>query len=291
MSDEEYENEQSTPEEQLQIADFFIMSSPRGEVNEVVKDVKKLINSTEEILTNEKLSEILGNYNVENMISAVASDTGEKVLVSETGRVSANTFVDPSTGNVHTMNHVDRKFTSTTDQKQVLSPEVEAQRKAIARAARDYLVANYSEGKSVNTTYGSDDGLITVCTSAENINLGAFWTGSIRSTYTVNVSSSGSAELNCNMKINSHYFESANVQLAAEKSGTKTVTIGDAKTSARSIATAIDDFETEYQNNLEEMYVEMHRNTFKSMRQFLPPNKQFMNWNIGAHNVARSVGS
>jgi len=290
MSDEEYENEQSTPEEQLQIADFFIMSSPRGEVDEVVKDVKKLINNQGEILTEEQLSEIMGNYNVENMISAVAADTGEKVLCSEAGRVSADTFVDPSTGNVHTMNHLERKFTAT-DQKQVLAAEVETQRKAIARSVREYLVANYSEGKAVSTTYGSDDGLITACISSENIHLGAFWTGSIRSTYSVNVSSPGSAEMTCNMKINSHYFEGANVQLAADKTGTKTITVGDAKATARSISVAIDDFETQYQNAMEELYVEMHRNTFKAMRQFLPPNKQFMNWNIAAHNVARSVGS
>lgn len=53
----------------------------------------------------------------------------------------------------------------------------------------------------------------------------------------------------------------------------------------------IESFETTYQNHLEEMYVNMHRNTFKNMRRFLPVNKVKFQWNSAAHSLANEVNN
>ena len=45
------------------------------------------------------------------------------------------------------------------------------------------------------------------------------------------------------------------------------------------------------QNHLEEMYVNMHRNTFKNMRRFLPVNKVKFQWNSAAHSLASEVNN
>ena len=90
------------------------MSTPVGEIDEVVKDVKLLVNKDEEILTDEKVGELLVQYNLEKMVSAKAPDTQEPVLVSAAGRVSDTSFVDPSTGNVHEFNHITRAFTGVS---------------------------------------------------------------------------------------------------------------------------------------------------------------------------------
>lgn len=290
MSDgEEYEEEVATPEEALQICDFFIMSSPIGEVDEVVTDLKTLVNKNEEVLTDAALAEILQSYNTQMMETGKSPDTDEPLIVCAQGKVSANTFVDPSTGNVHTYDHAQRKFTSTTDEKSDVPAEIGAYRSAIARAARDYLTENYTRGKAASTTYANADGTVTVAIAAKNIHLGNFWTGSIRATYTLNVSSQGDAKIAASIKISSHYFENANVQLDANKEAELDVEVGDAKATANSVKSAINLFESAYQSSLEEMYVNMRRKTFRSMRQFLPPDKQFLNWNINAHSVASTL--
>jgi capping protein alpha len=287
MSEEYDEEEAAPPAERLQIADFFIMNSPAGEVDEVVKDVKVLVNSDSDVLTDAKTAEILSNYNVERMEFAKAPDTDEPVIVCGAGKVTRDTFVDPSTGKIHEFDHVTRKFTGTTDEVQTLPENIEAYRSAIARAARDYIAANYTEGKCFNTTYGSDDGKIICCLSAKNVHLGNYWSGSWRSVYQLNVASEGKATLECSVNLGSHYFEDGNVQLHCEKKKSVDIVIGDAKATAAAVAKAIGEYEANFQNSLEELYVNMHRTTFKAMRRFLPPNGQFMTWNINAHNVAR----
>lgn len=289
---EEYDEEASAPPaERLQIADFFIMNSPAGEVDEVVKDVKVLVNAEENVLTDEKVSEILAAYNVERMETGKAPDTNEPVIVCSAGKVSATTFVDPSTGKIHEYDHLTRKFTGTTDQVQTLPENVESYRAAIARAARDYITANYTEGKCVNTTYGSEDGKIICCLSAKNVHLGNFWSGSWRSVYQLSVASEGKTSLECSVNLGSHYFEDGNVQLHSEKKASVDIVVGDAKATGQAVAKAIGEFETNFQNSLEELYVNMHRTTFKDMRRFLPLNSTFINWNINSHNIARTVGN
>jgi uncharacterized protein YpuA (DUF1002 family) len=61
------------------------------------------------------------------------------------------------------------------------------------------------------------------------------------------------------------------------------------ETTASELRKAIETFETSYQNHLEEMYVNMHRNTFKNMRRFLPLNKVKFQWNSAAHSLANEV--
>ena len=108
--------------------------------------------------------------------------------------------------------------------------------------------------------------------------------------YKLDVSSQGSTNLTCEVNIESHYFEDGNVQLHSKKEKTVPIAVGDAKATARAIGSAINDFEATFQNSLEELYVNMHRTTFKSMRRFYPPNGTFITWNINAHNVANTVG-
>jgi capping protein alpha len=267
------------------------MNAPVGEVDDVVKDVKVLVNKDSEVLTAEKTSEILAAYNTARMTWDTAPDSQEPLIVSAHGQVDSTSFVNPGTGNVIQFDHDTRKFTTLTDQKQTLSENVEGYRSEIARAVRDYLRSSYTDGKAVSTTYGNDDGTITACISCKNVHLGNFWTGSLRSTYSLNVSSEGDVKMNGSVKLESHYFEDGNVQLHSDNKSDFAITVGDAKSTARAIASAISEFETSFQNSLEEIYVNMHRTTFKSMRRFYPPSGTFMTWNLAAHNVARTVGN
>jgi capping protein alpha len=232
---DEYEEEAAPPAERLQIAEYFIMNSPAGEVDLVIKDAKVLVNATDNVLTDEKTTQILSTYNVERMEWAKSPDTQENVIVSTAGKLSRNSFVDPSTNNVHEFNHLTRKFSPASGKNPPLSAPIEEHRAAIARAARDYIAANFTEGKCVNTTYGSEDGTITCCLSAKNVHLGNFWTGSWRSVYTLNVSSEGKTQMSCSVNIGSHYFEDGNVQMHSDKKSSVTIDVGDKNNTANAV--------------------------------------------------------
>jgi hypothetical protein len=81
MSDEEYRV--ASPEQKLNISTYFIMSTPVGEVDEVVADVQKLVKD-DRTLNNNALLAILRDYNTEHMTAALDL-TNKPVLVSKYG--------------------------------------------------------------------------------------------------------------------------------------------------------------------------------------------------------------
>jgi len=86
-----------------------------------------------------------------------------------------------------------------------------------------------------------------------------------------------------------HYFEDGNVQLHTNYDKSQSITVGDAAETGTEISKALNKIESEFQSNLEEMYVNMHRTTFKSMRRFLPITRQPMTWSSAAHSFASEV--
>jgi len=286
MADEDGDVQEASPEQKINIASYFIMSSPTGEADDVVKDVKKLVG--EDVLSS-SLTKILRDYNVEQMVAAKDPD-GNAVLVTAHGQIADDLYLDPATGRVIRFDHLKRKFTEFTDKKQVLEESVNKHRTAINKEVNTYLDEQYKAGKAVAAVYGADTGAITICISAANVHLGAFWTGGWRAVYQLNVSSTGSTELSGDIKVNVHYFEDGNVQLHTKFTTKTPVTISDEKKTAPEVAKAIKKLETEFQANLEEMYISMHRQTFKQMRRFWPISKKPMDWDLRRHNLTGELG-
>jgi capping protein alpha len=280
-------SDSATPEQKLNIASYFILSSPPGEVQDVVKDVVALVNDPR-VLTDDKLAAILRQYNTENLISAT-SPSGHEVLVSAYGQVDDSSYLDPSTGKVLKFDHRKQVWTTETDQKQVLSPQIDEYRVAVNAAMKGYIETAYHQNKVVSAIYATDDGRITICLSAKHSKLSSFWTGSIRSVYIFEVAKQGQADLSATVKMNVHYFEDGNVQLHTDFAKQLKVQVADAATTAKNVVAAIDKFESEFHGNLEELYVNMHSTTFKAMRRFLPITGVPMNWNPNVHSLANEV--
>jgi len=284
-------DEVATPEQKLNIANFFIMSSPTGEVDDVLADVTKLVGDSS-ILTAETTASMLRNYNNQELVwAADPEDAKHPILVAPAGQIADDQYLDPNSGRVLKFDHKARKFTEVVaDMTVTLAEPVAAYRSAIQAAVLDYLTRSFKPYKAVTAVYGADDGTITVYVSAKNVNLANYWTGGWRSIYTLNVSSQGETELKSSIKTNVHYFEAGNVQLHSSTERTHTVTVhADAAATGKAVAAQILAVENEFQNALEEMYVNMHTTTFKSMRRFWPINRQPMNWNLAAHNLASEV--
>jgi hypothetical protein len=90
--------------QKLNIATYFIMSSPTGEVDDVVADVQKLV-ADDAVLTADALSAILRDYNTEQMIAAMDLSTARPVLVTKHGQVGPDLYLDPATGKVLKFDH------------------------------------------------------------------------------------------------------------------------------------------------------------------------------------------
>jgi len=292
MSDVDYEEdyEEASDEQKLNIATYFIMSSPIGEVDFVCADTAKLIGN-DNLLDASALNNILKEYNMEQMISANIPDSEKKLIISTYGQVSDTEFIDPNAGTVRIFDHTTREFTGTSDKKVDVSDEHQQQREGIQKEVDTYLSDKYKQGKACAVVYCGDANSkqIVICISAQNTKISSYWTGGWNSVFTVTgVDKEGAQELVGNIKVHVHYFEDGNVQLhsAVEKKIEVSISSDPSKT-GKSIANAIDRVESAYQLGLEEMYVDMHDNTFKALRRFLPITKTPMNWNISAHGIGK----
>jgi len=280
-------DEEASAEQKINIGTYFVMSAPVGEVDDVNADVSKLIGDSS-IWSDEVQQKVFRDYNLELMTTA-ADPSGNPMLVSTFGQVSDRSYIDPNSGDVLEFDHRKRAFTKVLEKRQKLAGEIGAYRDAIQKAVNKYVEDHYKKDKCVGIVYGTESGNITVCLSARNTNLGNYWTGGWRSVFSVNVKSKGDAEMKAAAKVLVHYFEDGNVQLHTALDKTFKVKIADPDATAKEVAGAISALESSYQSNLEEMYVEMHRTTFKSMRRFLPITGQPMNWNINAHSIAQDL--
>lgn len=282
MSDGE-EYEQATPEQKLNIANYFVMSSPTGEVHDVLVDVAKLVNDND-AFDDAAIKKIMTAYNVDQLQPAKTPD-GNDLIVSAYGQVGDSEYLDPSNGKVYAFDHRNHKFTEATDKKQALDDNIAAYRAGVEKAMADYKKNQYKENKCTITVYGADDGTITVCLSARNVRLSSFWTGGWRSYFAFNVGTKGTTEMKCTIKVNVHYFEDGNVQLHSAIEKVVSINVSDVEGTGKAVVNGITKVESEFQGALEEMYVKMHGTTFKAMRRFLPVTKQPMNWNVNAHGA------
>lgn len=275
--------QEASPETKLNIAKYFIMSSPTGEVHDVLLDVAKLVNDPN-VLSDGAIRKIMTEYNHEQLQPAKTPD-GHSLVVSTYGALGEDKYLDPSTGKVLKFDHRKHIFSEDADGKHSLSAEVNGYRGAIEKGLAEYLSGQYKKDKATVTVYGSDDGTITVCLSARNVHLPAFWSGGWRSVLSFNCKQKGSVDSKCSTKVSVHYFEDGNVQLHAAIEKNVKLNVADEASTAAGLVKAIQKMETDYQAALEEMYVDMHDTTFKAMRRFLPLTKQPMTWNVNAHSV------
>lgn len=277
-------DDEASPATKLNIANYFVMSSPTGEVHDVLLDVAKLVNDPT-VLSDAAIRKIMKEYNHDQLQPAKTPD-GHMLIASSYGFQGDDKYLDPSTGKVYKFDHRKHVFSADdSDAKSTLSESVNGYRTAIERAIQEYIGAQYKAGKATVTVYGAEDGTITVCLSARNVHLPAFWSGGWRSIFSFNCKQKGQCDSKCNTKVSVHYFEDGNVQLHAAIEKNVKINVSDEASTASALVKTIQKMETDYQAALEEMYVDMHDTTFKAMRRFLPISKMPMTWNVNAHSV------
>lgn len=206
-------------------------------------------------------------------------------MVSKFG-LNSNKYLDPNTGKLYDFDHVARKWlvdkatAGSTD-----TPNAK-HRAALEKSMRKYVEEFYVDPKDYAlAVYDQGDGKLVVLISAKRVNLGNFWSGGWKSTHTVHVSGSSKGKLLAHINANVHYFEEGNVQLNTNFDEEFDVKVDDAEAFAKEVADLVKNVENKFQKNMEEMYLNMHTQTFKAMRRFLPVTGTKMDWNPNAHRM------
>ena len=106
MAEDEYEDEEYeeiSDEEKLKIATHFLLSSPAGEIKELVNDVKNIIPSS--VLNEDSIKSIFRTHNIDQQTLGETTN-GDVMLVSKHGEIDDNHYVDPRAGKIYGYNHV-----------------------------------------------------------------------------------------------------------------------------------------------------------------------------------------
>eukprot|EP00164_Ancoracysta_twista_P000888 GFYU01001169.1.p1 GENE.GFYU01001169.1~~GFYU01001169.1.p1 ORF type:complete len:288 (+),score=72.50 GFYU01001169.1:123-986(+) len=265
MADDEYGP--ISDEEKLKIVSHFLLSAPPGEINEVLADVKELVQN--DALVDKALPNVFRSYNTENFATVKSGD--HDVILCKAGEVDSTHYLDPRNKKVLTVDHV-AKTATAEDSPSSFPSDVEGVRSAVQTACDKYVATKYKDG--VVSVFAKKDGgstVVTIAVSALRANLYNFWSGRWRSRWVVTIDGE-SAKVEGTLRVNVHYFEDGNVQLNSSVDRTGTAKGDSDDNMAASIIKCIEASEDEYQKSLEESYSEMSDTAFKALRRKLPVN-------------------
>ncbi|KAF4364127.1 hypothetical protein F8388_003507 [Cannabis sativa] len=158
------------------IAKWFLLNSPPGEIQYVAKDVKAILDGDE--LYEEAASESFPVYNKSHMISLELPDRTGDVIITSFGELGNNEFLDPRTAQVAIIDHVKQVCTEVRPamDEELPSPYIEEYRCALDAEILKYISEAYPKG--VCSVYcgsgkdlegpGSDFELVVVISAARH---------------------------------------------------------------------------------------------------------------------------
>eukprot|EP01039_Chlorochromonas_danica_P004217 gene4219-4634_t len=286
MSDAEEELiEEISEEEKLQIAQHYLLSSPPGQFNEILADVRKII--PEKIIPDSVAAGIARAANIKTG-KVVTTPSGRKAVLTTVGEVDASHYYDPSSKATFAVDHL--TLTTREDSLPYPSDEsLEVLRQELQLVSETYVKANYLAEQSAAGVFARD-GVISILVSGEKVNLRSFWSGRWTSTWAVAKTSANAVTLTGEIKIHVHYFEDGNLQMQSTKIiPTQTLEYSTESDLAKVIFERIRAEENALQGGLEDVYGNMNSETIRSMRRIMPITKSKMEWNVNAVRLTRQM--
>ncbi|KAI7748530.1 hypothetical protein M8C21_024098, partial [Ambrosia artemisiifolia] len=207
-----------TDDQKLDIAKWFLLNSPPGEIQYVAKDLKSVLN--DEDVYQRAAAEAFPVYNKSNIICLQFPNRSGEVLVSSFSELSKDEYLDPRTAQVGKVDHIRQICTQmrpATDE-ELPSPYIEEYRCALDAEISKYVGEAYPKGVfSVYCTSGKDvedcgsDFELVVVITATRHSPQNFCNGSWISIWNIEFKD----ELQT-VEVTAHYFEEGNVQLDAK---------------------------------------------------------------------------
>jgi len=269
-------------DEQLALATNFLLSSPPGEIKEVLRDVSVLC----PLLSDQVSHGVFHKYN--NKMSQVLTSGDISVIMDECTEIDPSHYYDSRHGNVIQVDQMAQEIVDQVSGVDVPSKMqgLDEEREAVESAMQRYIDSQYAVGTTTCNVVPQGD-ILVVLISGEKLNLKNFWGGRWQSKFYIDLDSK---TLEGVIKVYIHYFEDGNVQMNTDKS-VDNVSIsfsgGNADDMAKAVVAEISNQESEVQDSLEEMYVNMSKETFKDMRRVLPITRQKMDWSGAQMQLAK----
>lgn len=286
MSDDDATETELSYNQKLEIAKWFLLNSPAGEIQYVAKDIKTVLK--DESVYNEAAAVAFPLYNKSHMICLQLPNRGGDILVTSFSEISENEYLDPRTAQVAVIDHVKQTCTDVrpADDEELPSAYVEEYRCALDGEIMKYVGEAYpkgvcsvycSNGKDVEES-GSDFELVVVI-YASRLSPQNFCNGSWRSVWNIVFKDDiQTIEISGKMQVVAHYFEEGNVQLDAKHECKDSTIIQSPDDSAVSLTGIIRHHETEYLNSLQTSYSYLPDTTFKDLRRKLPVTRTLFPW-------------
>ncbi|GAY57442.1 F-actin-capping protein subunit alpha [Citrus sinensis] len=287
-----------SPKQKKEIAKWFLLNSPAGEIQYVAKDLRLVLNDNE--VYDEAVSESFPIYNKSHMICLQMPAGAGDVLVTSFGELGENEYLDPRTALVAIVDHVKQVCTEVrpaTDE-ELPSAYVEEFRSAMDVEILKYVGEAYPKGVcSVYCTKGKEvegpgfNFELVVVISACRLSPQNFCNGSWRSVWNIEFQDEAQVlEVKGKLQVGAHYFEEGNVQLDAKHECGDSTLFQSPDDSAISISNILRHHETEYLASLEVSYSNLPDNTFKDLRRKLPVTRTLFPWhNTSQFSLTREI--
>ncbi|XP_057961145.1 F-actin-capping protein subunit alpha isoform X1 [Malania oleifera] len=282
MADEDDLSEKQKKE----IAKWFLLNSPAGEIKYVAKDLRSVLN--DDNAYNMAASEAFPLYNKSHLMCLQLPDRSGDVLISSFSELDENEYLDPRTAQVATVDHVKQVCTEVRPaaDEELSSPYIEEYRCSMDAEIMKYVGEAYPKG--VSSVYcingkdvegpGSDFEFVVVISAARHSPQN-FCNGSWRSIWNIEFKDEiQRLEIRGRLQVGAHYFEEGNVQLDAKHECEDSTIFQSPEDCAFSVANIIRHHETEYLTSLEAAYSNLPDTTFKDLRRKLPVTRTLFPW-------------
>ncbi|KZS93563.1 F-actin-capping protein subunit alpha [Sistotremastrum niveocremeum HHB9708] len=275
----------------IEAASKFLLQAPPGEINDVLNDVRMIINDDGSL--QEGILPVLHEYNVTQFITTEVPGVEHQVIISNASKVSqeegfdqdTSRFVDPQSSKSFAFDHL--RLEASDLQPFEFFAETEPLRTALQTATTNYVKDHFHDAVSAVlpsplASSSSEEGpkKFIIQIVGNKYNPSNFWAGRWRSSYTLDTES---GELTGKIDVTVHYYEQGNVQLASSHAPSISLRASLASSctqpsNAIKILALIGDVEKKYQESLADAYHLMGDKTFKNLRRALPLTRQKIDW-------------
>jgi len=273
--------------EKLKVATHFLLSSPPGEIKEILKDIKKVLPG--HLINDGNLLPIFRTYNLDQFYIADVPGGEHKLVIFPQAEVDDTHYIDSVTQTVVEFNHISQECVSVGGAAPDAAGVAAPFRAAIAEKIAAYVKSQYGTGRTAYAVVANGDE-ISVVIAGLNTNLRNYWSGNWRSAW--NIALKGDkATVTGSIKALVHYFEDGNVQMDTNKDvETVDLPYSDPESLATAVSGRIQEQEGSTQDGLERLYSNMTDETFKDMRRVLPVTRTKFDWSGTASRLAGSAG-
>lgn len=250
------------------VAKYIIRQTPIGHLNESLSHLKCLIG--EQPLDTDSIKGEIQTYQ-EDHLAQLKTDNGT-VIMSALNRDSENYYHDQEKG---------IKFQFDADKIEAINVESSScdddLRRELELALKGYMDKYFKpEVTKTNVYYDQENGKHVILISAHNFNTRNCWSGEWISSWELH----GNGDLKGNIKTNTYYYESGNVQFNMKNDFNLKVSATENKARAAEVIKCIESTENAVHLDLDKIYEQFSDNYIKPLRKNIPVTKTKMNWSI-----------